>query len=141
VFQVLTTDDAGNTLDIVTLRRCAADTTSSGKLARIAWKIHRVIGSTRIKEQDGPRCRACDGNLELTRTDTLFGTNREIYHCPDCEEIYIRELTEADSPIERAVKCVGCGNLIIQSSARIFFQSDDFAHFIGECCRDERLRA
>lgn len=141
IFQALATDDAGNTLDIESLRRCAGNTTPSGKLARIAWKIHRVIGSTTIKEQDGPHCRACDGNLELDRTDTLFGIDREIYRCTECEENYIRELTEANSPIERAVKCVGCGNLIIQSSARIFYQSDDLTHFIGECCRDERLRA
>ena len=141
VFQALTTDDAGNTLDMETLRRCASDNSHSAKLARIAWKIHQVIGSKTKKEQDGPHCRACDGNLELTRTDTLFGIDREIYCCLECEENYIRELTEADSPIERAVKCVGCGNLIIQSSARIFYQSDDLAHFIGECCWDERLRA
>ena len=137
----LTIDGAGNSLDLELLKRCAADTSDSAKLARIAWKIHRAIGSNTKKEQDGPICRACDGNLELTRTDTLFGIDREIYNCTDCEEIYIRELTEADSPIERAVKCVGCGNLIIQSSAHIFYQSDDLAHFIGACCRDERLRA
>lgn len=48
---------------------------------------------------------------------------------------------ETDSPIEKAVKCVGCGSMIDKSTARIFYQSDDFAHFIGECCRDERQRA
>lgn len=87
-----------------------------------------------------PRCPVCSSHLETSRTDTLLGIDREILECQECDEKFIRELTIADSPIERAVKCVGCGDLIAQSSARIFYQRDDLAHFIGECCRDERMR-
>ena len=89
---------------------------------------------------NAPGCPVCGCFLEVSRTDTLFGIDREIFDCQNCDETFIRELTVADSPIERAVKCVGCGNMLVQSSARIFYQSDDLAHYIGECCTDKRLR-
>ncbi|MEK9137286.1 MAG: hypothetical protein AAB393_09190 [Bacteroidota bacterium] len=82
-------------------------------------------------------CPVCGCFLEVSRTDTLLGIDREIFDCQNCDETFIRELTVADSPIERAVKCVGCGNMIPQSSARIFYQRDNYAHYIGECCRIE----
>jgi len=85
-------------------------------------------------------CPVCGCFLELSRTDTLLGVDRMIFECRNCDETFIRELTEADSPIERAVKCVGCGEMIVQSTAHIFYQSGDLAHYIGDCCRDERLR-
>ncbi len=81
-------------------------------------------------------CPVCGCFLEVPRTDTLLGIGREIFDCQSCDETFIRELTIDDSPIERSVKCVGCGNIIPQSSARIFYQRDDYAHFIGECCWD-----
>lgn len=87
-----------------------------------------------------PGCPVCGCYLEVTRIDTLLGIDREIFGCQNCVETFIRELTVAESPIERAVKCVGCGNMIPQSSARILYQRDDYAHFIGACCWDERLR-
>ena len=87
-----------------------------------------------------PRCPLCGSPLGAFRTDTLLGIDREIFECQDCDERFIRELTVANGPLERAVTCVGCRNLIGQNSARIFYQSDDLAHFIGECCWDERLR-
>ena len=85
-------------------------------------------------------CPSCGCFLEVTRTDTLLGTDRQLYVCQNCDETFIWELTVPDSLIDRAVKCVGCGSMIQQSSARIFYQSNDFAHFIGVCCWDERLR-
>jgi hypothetical protein len=85
-------------------------------------------------------CPVCGCFLDVTRTDTLLGIDRELYDCQECKETFVRELTVADSPLERAVKCVGCDNMIPQSSARVFYQSDDYAHYIGECCWDERLR-
>lgn len=85
-------------------------------------------------------CPACGCFLEVTRTDTLLGIDRELYDCQECEETFIRELTVPDSPLERAVKCIGCGSMIPQASARILYQRDDYAHFIGECCWDDRLR-
>lgn len=87
-----------------------------------------------------PGCPECGSILEVSRTDTLLGIDREILDCQNCDETFIRELAVADSPIEKAVKCVGCGNLIVRNTARIFYQSDDLAHYIGECCWDERLR-
>lgn len=84
-------------------------------------------------------CPECGCILEVSRTDTLLGIDRVIFECQNCDGVFIRELTVADSPIEKAVKCVGCGNLIVRSTARIFYQSDDLAHYIGECCWDERL--
>jgi hypothetical protein len=85
-------------------------------------------------------CPVCGCFLEVTRTDTLLGIDRELYDCQECDETFIRELNAPDSPLQRAVKCVGCGNMISQASARILYQRDDYAHFIGECCWDERLR-
>lgn len=87
-----------------------------------------------------PGCPECGCILDVSRTDTLLGIDREILDCQNCDGTFIRELTVADSPIEKAVKCVGCGSLIVRSTARIFYQSDDLAHYIGECCWDERLR-
>jgi hypothetical protein len=85
-------------------------------------------------------CPECGCFLGVSRTDTLLGIDRVIFDCQNCDETFIRELTVADSPIEKAVKCVGCGSMIAKSTARIFYQSDDLAHYIGECCWDERLR-
>jgi transcription elongation factor Elf1 len=85
-------------------------------------------------------CPVCGSFLEVSRTDTLLGIDREIFDCQSCDETFIRELTVADSPIERAVKCIGCGDMTPLSSSRIFYQSDGYAHYIGECCWDERLR-
>ncbi len=84
-------------------------------------------------------CPACGCILDVSRTDTLLGIDRVIFDCQNCDETFTRELTAADSPIERAVKCVGCGSMIAQSTAHIFHRSGDFAHFIGECCSGERL--
>ncbi|MSM39128.1 MAG: hypothetical protein GJT30_05860 [Geobacter sp.] len=85
-------------------------------------------------------CPVCGCFLEVTRTDTLLGIDRELYDCQECDETFIRELNATDSPLQRAVKCVGCGSMIPQSSARILYQRYDYTHFIGECCWDERLR-
>jgi hypothetical protein len=79
-------------------------------------------------------CPTCGGRLERTRTDVLLGVNRELFECEDCGDDAIRELTVEDSPIERAVKCVACSNMIQFSSAHIFHQSGPTAHFIGDCC-------
>ena len=147
VFKALTTNKAtGESCDLAMLKRLAEIEPSSWMydlcdLARIAWKIQQAIGTSTNENPNGPRCRECAGNLELTRTDTLLGIDREIYGCPECDGVYIRELASADSSIEKAVKCVGCGNLIVQGTAHIFYQSDDLAHYIGDCCWDERLRS
>ena len=82
-------------------------------------------------------CPICGGRLERTRTDVLLGINRELFECEDCGDDAIRELTVEDSPIERAVKCVACSNMIPFSSAHIFHQSGPTAHFIGDCCVNE----
>jgi len=47
VFQALTTDGAGSTPDLELLERCAAYTADSAKLCRLAWKIHRAIGTAK----------------------------------------------------------------------------------------------
>lgn len=86
------------------------------------------------------RCPLCGCPLEAHHTDTHLGIERKIFECQECDERFIRELTVADGPLERAVTCVGCRNLVGQKSARILYQSDDLAHFIGACCWDERLR-
>ncbi|MDD2273783.1 MAG: hypothetical protein PHH29_16175 [Desulfuromonadaceae bacterium] len=107
----------------------------------------RVARNNYVHERNAERgdtgqlgCPLCGCFLEVARTDTLLGIDRELYDCQECEETFIRELNSPDSSLERAVKCVGCSSMIPQSSARIFYQRDDYAHFIGECCRDERLR-
>jgi hypothetical protein len=107
------------------------------RIARDNYEHERKMG-TAIPKALG--CPVCGCFLELSWTDTLLGVDRMIFDCRNCDETFIRELTEADSPIERAVKCVGCGEMIVQSTAHIFYQSDDLAHYIGDCCRDERLR-
>ena len=86
-------------------------------------------------------CNAGFYSFELAKRGAhVLGIDRELYECQECDETFIRELNAPDSPLQRAVKCVGCGNMIPQVSARILYQRDDYAHFIGECCWDERLR-
>ena len=85
-------------------------------------------------------CPLCGGVLEVNRTDTLSGNDQELYDCEECEETFIRELSAPEAQLVRAVKCVGCGGMIPQPAARIFYERDSYAHFIGECCWDERLR-
>ena len=111
-----------------------------GTSSWLEQRIHEAETGTNNPVTDGSCCPDCTVPLELSRTDTLFGIDREIYLCPECDESYLKKLAAADSPIERAVKCVGCDHLIGRSSAHIFYQSDDLAHFIGDCCWDERLR-
>lgn len=107
---------------------------------RIARNNFEHEQNAEINPPSSNACPLCRCNLEVTRTDSHLGIDRELYDCQNCDETFVRELTIADSPIVRAVKCVGCGSMIPQSSARIFYQRDDYAHFIGECCRDTRNR-
>lgn len=107
------------------------------RVARDKYEHEREAETGILKK---PGCPECGCILELSRTETLLGIDRVIFECKNCDETFIRELTVADSPIEKAVKCVGCGNLVVRGTARIFYQSDDLAHYIGECCWDERLR-
>jgi hypothetical protein len=61
VFQVLTTDGAGSTPDLELMERCAADTSDSAKLSRIAWKIHRAIGAAAEPSKTPTMCIVLDG--------------------------------------------------------------------------------
>ena len=117
--------------------RMEIDFNENLRVARDNYEHEREV-ETGIPNNLG--CPECGCILEVSRTDTLLGIDRVIFDCQNCDETFIRERTVADSPIERVVKCVGCSNLIVRSTARIFYQSDDLAHYIGECCWDERLR-
>ncbi len=118
-------------------KRMEIDFEENLRVARNNYE-HERNAETGIPDHFG--CLVCGCFLEVSRTDTLLGIDRKIFECQNCDETFIRELTVTDSPIERAVKCIGCGNMIPQSSARIFYQRDDYAHFIGVCCWDERMR-
>ena len=107
---------------------------------RVARNNYEHESGAEAGNPNEPGCPTCGSFLEVARTDTLLGIDREIFDCQNCDETFIRELTVADSPIEKAVKCVGCGSMILKNTAHIFYQSDNFAHYIGECCWDERLR-
>lgn len=104
---------------------------------RIARNNYEYERSAKNSTPDHLGCPECGCFLEVSRTDTLLGIDREIYECQNCDEIFIREQTGPDSLPEKAVKCVGCGNLIPLSSAHIFYQSEGLAHYIGDCCRIE----
>lgn len=81
-------------------------------------------------------CPACRHSLEKLSTDTHLGIDRELFRCPGCNETFIRELVEANSPLERAVKCIMCSSMTPQTSSHIFHQSGGFTHYIGKCCEN-----
>jgi ribosomal protein L37AE/L43A len=103
------------------------------------WLEER-IKEAETRESNLLGCPACGCILEVSRTDTLLGIDREIFDCQSCDETFIRDLTVAESPIERAVKCAACGQTIPFSSAHVISQRDNIAHYLGDCCWDERQR-
>ncbi len=128
----------GDALSECTAALLVATIKNADKIAKALQNI-RVVTSEQTEKSPGvtpclDACPTCGGHLERTRTDVLLGVDRELFECEDCGDDAIRELTVEDSPIERAVKCIGCGSMIPFSSAHIFHQSGPTAHFIGDCC-------
>jgi len=107
------------------------------RVARDNYEHEREAATGPLNAQSCPECGCI---LGVSWTDNLLGIDRVIFDCKNCSETFIRELTVTDSPIEKAVKCIACGNIISKNSARIFYRSGNLVRYIGECCWDERLR-